>query len=130
MPDQQDRDAVTLLLGLGWDHARIAAAIGSDDPETLEVARDRITADLALKLWEMAMAGSVAAVREFRQLLASMAEPEPEPTPKLKPRAAPAPRAVRRHPIGKKELALLEARAPDMGTPMGELMARRRELSN
>ena len=128
MPDQQDRDAVTLLLGLGWDRARILSYLSADSPETAEAARDRITADLALKLWEMAMAGSVAAVREFRQLLASMAEPVPEPKPK--PRAAPAPRAVRRHPIGKKELALIEARAPDLGTPMGELMARRRELSN
>lgn len=117
-----------MLVAWGWGNARIAAALYITQPtlrkhyfselKFRDVARDRLNATMAIKLWELFMGGNVAAGKEFRDLteandlmvFGQTTKPEPvEKPPKL----------------GKKEAALLAAQQPDTGSTMGELMARR-----
>lgn len=129
---QQTRNKVIMLLALGWNNERIAKAIGITPP-TLRKAygrelklrdeqRDRLTAAVAMRLWQGIQDGNVAAIREFnafleRNDLMLYGQTEP-PAPKEKP--------VK---LGKKDQALLDAGAPDTGSTLGELMARRQQTS-
>lgn len=122
-----------MLVGLGWSNERIAGTL-MVDLKTLRkyyfpelnlraVARDRLDARLAMKLWEQVEAGNVGAMREFRKLqdqndLMLFGQKR---TPAVEEKPAPAP--VEK--VGKKEAALIAANHPDVGSPLGELMARR-----
>ena len=122
---EQNRNKVMMLLAFGWSNERIAKALSITAPTLRksysrelryrDEARARLDAGLAFKLLQLAEAGNVAAAKEFRKVLERndlvmpAAAPKPEKPPKL----------------GKKEQALVDAHAPDQGTPLGELMARR-----
>lgn len=127
-PTQENRNRVSMLLVMGWSNKRIADALYITLPtlrkhyfselKYRDVARDRLNATMATKLWDLFMAGNVAACREFRDLLekndlmlyGQTSQPQkPEKAPKL----------------GKKEAALLAAQQPDTASTLGELMARR-----
>lgn len=132
---QQNRNKVSMLVALGWSNKRIAAALIVTLPTLRkhyfselryrDVARDRLDAGLAMKLWEQVQAGNVGAMKEFQKLLerndlmlyGQAARPAKE-TPVKEPK------------LGKKEEARLAAHQPDVGTPMGELMARRQQSMN
>ena len=83
-----------------------------------DVARDRLTAGVAMKLWEGVLAGSVSAIREFRafvdrndlMLYGQKEQPRNE-------KAANPPK------LGKKEAAALAAQNPDRSSVLGELIA-------
>lgn len=78
-PSRASRDKVNLLLALGWSNERIANAIGVSAPtlrkcyrgelKTRLLARDRLDARVAEKLFEGVNAGNVGAVKEFRKLV-------------------------------------------------------------
>jgi hypothetical protein len=73
---QQNRNRVSMLVALGWSNGRIAAAMYLTVPTlrkhyfselaTRRVARDRLDANIAMKLWDGVMAGNVTAIREFQ----------------------------------------------------------------
>jgi hypothetical protein len=126
---QQNRNRVSMLVALGWSNKRIAAALFVTLPtlrkhyfselKFREVARDRLDATLATKLWDLFLAGNVAAGKEFRKLVERndlMLYGQSAP-PDTRPAKAPK--------LGKKEQALVDARQPDTGTTMGELIAMR-----
>lgn len=132
VPTQQNRNRVSMLVGLGWSNERVAGAMLITLPtlrkhyfselQQRAVARDRLDARLAMKLWEQVEAGNVGAMREFRKLqedndlmLFGQKRPQVEKTNE------PAEK------LGKKEAAVLAAQHPDPGTPLGELMMRRQE---
>ena len=129
---QQNRNRVSMLVALGWSNKRIAASLFVTVPtlrkhyfselKFREVARDRLDAALAAKLWELFMAGNVAAGKEFRKLL----ERNDLMESNFAARFADKPAAK----LGKKEQALLAAREPDTETSMGELMAQRQPKPN
>jgi len=68
-----------MLVAAGWSNARIAAALYITVPTLRKhyfselryraVARDRLNANMMTKLFELFMAGNVAAGREFRDLM-------------------------------------------------------------
>jgi hypothetical protein len=138
IPTQQNRNRVSLLVALGWNNARIAAALMVTQPtlrkhyfselKYRDTARDRLDANVGLKLWEGVMSGSVSAIREFRAFLerndlmtyGQSAKPHGE-----KPK-----KPTKQAKLGKKEEALLAAQQPDLRTPLGELMARRQQSFN
>lgn len=76
---QQNRNRVSMLVALGWSNQRIAAAMLITLPTLRkhyfselrfrDVARDRLNANLATKLWALFMDGNVAAGKEFRKFL-------------------------------------------------------------
>lgn len=76
---QQNRNRVSMLVALGWSNVRIAQAMLITLPtlrkhyfselKFREVARDRLNANLATKLWALFMEGNVAAGKEFRKVL-------------------------------------------------------------
>jgi hypothetical protein len=79
IPTQQNRNRVSMLVALGWSNKRIAAALFVTLPtlrkhyfselKFRDVARDRLNANLATKLWSLFMEGNVAAGKEFRKFL-------------------------------------------------------------
>lgn len=131
---QPNRDKVMLLLAFGWNNERIAKALGITPPTLRknyrqqlrfrEEMRDRLNASLAARLWQEVQAGNVAAMKEFRKLLerndlmlfGQTARPEEA-------------KAAKTPALGKKEQALQDAREPDTGTTLGELMVRRQGLN-
>ncbi|MES5483589.1 hypothetical protein QMZ05_12595 [Bradyrhizobium sp. INPA03-11B] len=76
IPTQQNRNRVSMLVALGWGNGRIAAAMFVTVPTLRKhyfselahrrVARDRLEANIAMKLWDGVMAGNVTAIREFQ----------------------------------------------------------------
>jgi hypothetical protein len=127
VPTQQNRNRVSMLVGLGWSNERIAGAMLITLPtlrkyyfselKLRDVARDRLDARLAMKLWEQVEAGNVGAMREFRKvqehndlmLFGQRRAADDKPADRL----------------GKKEAAIIAAQNPDQGSRLGELMARR-----
>ena len=79
IPSQQNRNRVSMLVALGWTNPRIAKAMLITLPtlrrhyfselKFRDVARDRLNANLATKLWSLFMEGNVAAGKEFRKVL-------------------------------------------------------------
>ncbi|WP_441280100.1 hypothetical protein [Bradyrhizobium sp. 63_E2_N1_3] len=139
VPTQQNRNRVSLLVALGWSPPRIAAALFVTPPtlrkhyfselKFAQVARDRLVAQLGIKLLEGVNAGNVSAIREFQKFLerndlmlyGQTQQPQ---------KAAPADKPVKAPKVGKKEQAELDARTPDAGSTLGELMARRQQGLN
>lgn len=126
---QQNRNRVSMLVALGWSNKRISAALFVTLPtlrkhyfselKFREVARDRLNATMATKLWELFMSGNVAAGKEFRDLvdqndLMLYGQTAPQSAEAAKP-----PR------LGKKEQAIADAQTPDAGTTLGDLMQQR-----
>lgn len=130
---QQNRNRVSMLVALGWSNKRIAAALFVTLPTLRKhyfselkfraVARDRLDASLATKLWDLFLAGNVAAGKEFRKLVerndlmlyGQNAPPEQSDKPTKEPK------------LGKKEQALADAQQPDRASTLGELMAQRQQ---
>ncbi|MGK7056920.1 hypothetical protein AB4853_10600 [Bradyrhizobium sp. 1050_B9_N1_2] len=139
VPTQQNRNRVSLLVALGWSPPRIAAALFVTPPtlrkhyfselKFAQVARDRLVAQLGIKLLEGVNAGNVSAIREFQKFLerndlmlyGQTQQPQ---------KATPADKPVKAPKVGKKEQAELDARTPDAGSTLGELMARRQQGLN
>lgn len=106
MPTQQNRNRVSMLVAAGWSNPRIAAALYITVPtlrkhyfselKFREVARDRLSANMLTKLWELFMAGSVAAGKEFRDVLRENDRMQIETAMGSDPKADDAPR------VGKK----------------------------
>lgn len=125
---QLNRNRVSMLVALGWSNERVAAAMFVTQPTLRKhyfselkhraVARDRLDAHLAMKLWDQVQAGNVGAMKEFQKLL------ERNDLMQYGQTSRP-PQADKPQKLGKKEEALLSAQKPDPGTPLGELMARR-----
>ena len=131
VPSQQNRNRVSMLVACGWSNERIAATLYITQPtlrkhyfselKFRDVARDRLVAGMMTKHWELFMAGNVAAGKEFRDLLkendlmlyGQTVQPQKPPLAPKEPK------------LGKKEQALLAAQQPDIGSTLGELMARR-----
>ncbi|WP_439399054.1 hypothetical protein ACRQ5Q_16900 [Bradyrhizobium sp. PMVTL-01] len=117
-----------MLVAAGWSNSRIAATMFITQPtlrkhyfselKFRDVARDRLNANLLTKLWELFMAGNVAAGREFRDVLKEndlmLFGQTSQPQKSDKPAK-----------LGKKEAALAAAQTPDTGSTLGELMAKR-----
>lgn len=128
---QQNRNRVSLLVAMGWSNARIAAALFITQPtlrkhyfselKYRDVARDRLVAQLGVKLLDGVNAGSVAAIREFQKYLERNDLMLYGQTQQPQKPAAPS----KSEKVGKKAAALAAAHQPDVGTPMGELMMRR-----
>lgn len=127
---QQNRNRVSMLVAFGWSNKRIAAALFVTLPtlrkhyfselKFREVARDRLNATLATKLWELFLAGNVAAGKEFRALM------EQNDLMLYGQTAPPADQSPAKEPkLGKKEAALVAANQPDRATTLGGLMAQR-----
>lgn len=136
VPSQQNRNRVSMLVACGWSNERIAAALYITQPtlrkhyfselKFREVARDRLVAGMMTKHWELFMAGNVAAGKEFRDLLKDndlmLYGQNRQPDQPARP--------AKEQKLGKKEAAAVAAQNPDIGTPLGELMARRRQGLN
>jgi len=126
---ERDRNKIKLLLALGWTIPRLANAIDVS-PATVkrhfraelkvrDAMRDRLEARRIELAMEQANLGNIAALKELGKMierndmmnthLAHHAPEKPAKEPKL----------------GKKEQALLRAKAPDTGTTLGDLMAQR-----
>lgn len=127
---QQNRNRVSMLVALGWSNKRIAEALFVTLPtlrkhyfselKFREVARDRLNATMATKLWDLFMSGNVAAGKEFRDLL------EKNDLMLYGQTAQPAKPDVAKEPkLGKKEAALAAAHQPDRESTLGDLMAQR-----
>lgn len=129
---QQNRNRVSMLVALGWSNVRIAAALFVTLPtlrkhyfselKFRDVARDRLNATMATKLWDLFLSGNVAAGKEFRDFvekndLMLYGQTERPATPKAAK-------------VGKKEAAVVAANQPDRGSLLGDLMARRQESVN
>ena len=84
-----------------------------------EEMRDRLDAARAMRLWTEAERGNVAAMREFGKLM--------ERNDLMLYGQTVQPRARKSDKPGKKEAALIAAHKPDIGTPLGQLMARRQD---
>lgn len=128
---RENRDKVVMGLALGWSNERLASALSITVP-TLRKAyrrelkardeqRDRLDAAYAMHLWNEVQAGNVGAMRLWAgyverndaMLYGQVKHPR---DPGGKPKEP---------PLGKKEQALRDAHAPDTGSTLGELMARR-----
>jgi hypothetical protein len=134
IPTQQNRNRVSMLVALGWSNKRIAAALFITVPtlrkhyfsglKFRDVARDRLEAGVAMKLWEGVQAGNVSAIRAFRafvdhndlMLYGHAARPAGSAKPATQPKAP---------KLGKKEAAAMAAKNPDRSSTLGELIARR-----
>ena len=133
VPTEKNRNKVSMLVALGWSNARIAAALFVTQPtlrkhyfselKFRDVARDRLTASLAMKLWEQVQAGNVGAMKEFQKFL--------DRNDLMSFGQAPMPdKPAKQQKVGKKEAEIAAAQQPDPGTPLGELMARRQSLNS
>lgn len=132
----QNRKRVSMLLALGWSNARIAAALFVTVPTLRKhyfselrfraVARDRLDAVIAMKLWDGVQEGNVGSIREFRRLLERNDLMVP---PSNRAAAASASNKAKVAQLGKKDAARQAAREPDPETTLGELMAQRQNQS-
>lgn len=124
---RENRNKVMMLLALGWSNERIAKALGITAPtlrknyfrelRVRDEARDRMDATLAAMLWDQAIGGNVAAIKEFRKLVerndlmnghnAFYRQAAPEPK-----KAAPK--------LGKKEEAALAAETAGQDSDWGD----------
>lgn len=119
-----------MMLAWGWNNERIAATLRITPPSLRkhyfselkfrDVARDRHDAKIGMMLLDQGEAGNVAATKAYLNLV--------ERNDLMRyGQAAPPERTEKQAPLGKKEQAALAAQNPDVGTPLGELMARRQQ---
>lgn len=130
VPTQHNRNRVAMMVALGWSNERIASAVFITLPtlrkhyrselKFREVARDRLNATLANKLWELFLGGNVAAGKEFRDFIEKN-------DLMLYGKSAPPDKPVKEPKLGKKEAMLAAAQQPDLGSSLGERMARRQQ---
>lgn len=124
----ENRNKVMLLLALGWSNERIARALGITAPtlrknyfrelKAREDARDRMNGSLFMRCWEAVQKNSVSAIKEFQRMLERNDVMHGVPVFQAeKPKTEPK--------LGKKEAQRLAAQTPDVGSPLGELMALR-----
>ncbi len=123
----ENRNRVVMLLALGWNNERIAAALDITAPtlrksykrelKFRDEQRDRLNAALAMRLWQGVQEGNVSAIREFQAFL--------DKNDLMIYGQTSRPEAPKESKLGKKEAALVAARHPDTGTTLGDLMARR-----
>jgi hypothetical protein len=139
IPTTENRNRVNMLLACGWSNERIAGALRVTEPTLRKhyfselkhraVARDRLNAALLMKGYEGVQGGSATAIRLFMQLverndLMQYGQTlQPRRTEKLE-------KPAKAEKVGKKAAAIAAAQQPDVGTPMGELMARRQQSMN
>jgi hypothetical protein len=128
IPTQENRNKVSMLLALGWNNERIAASLRITPPSLRrhyfselkfrEVARDRLTADMAMTLWAQFKGGNVGAGREFGRLLErnDIAVGQADFYGGQRREAE----AERIEPIGKKEQAAVAAQTAGEGTAWGD----------
>jgi hypothetical protein len=93
IPTQKNRNRVSMLVALGWSNKRIAAALFVTLPtlrkhyfselKFRDVARDRLNANLATRLWALFMDGNVAAGKEFRKFLQMILHLEDRVEPRI-----------------------------------------------
>lgn len=124
-----------MLLALGWNNERIAAALRITPPslrkhyfselKERDVARDRLTAALAMKLWARIGDGVIGAFRELDRFIEKNDLMTFGQT--SMPRKTSTPAAAAEAKLGKKEAARLAARQPDTGSRLGELIAQRQK---
>ncbi len=130
---KKNRNRVSMLVAMGWSNKRIAAALFVTLPtlrkhyfselKFRDVARDRLNATMATKLWDLFLSGNVAAGKEFRDFV------EKNDLMLYGQTAQPA-KAEKPAKLGKKEAAVAAAHQPDRGNRLGELMARRQDHVN
>lgn len=131
IPTNENRRKVSMMLARGWSNERIAAVLRCTLPtlrkhyfselKFRDVARDRIEAALAMRVWDQVEAGNVGAMRLFDRLMekndiavghASFYHGQRAPT------AAPAEEKPER--LGKKELANQAAQTAGEGSEWGD----------
>lgn len=130
---QKNRNKVILLLAMGWSNERIARALAITAPTLRKSyraelhrraeARDRMDASLMMRCWELIDQGNVGAMKEFSRLLERN-------DLMLYGQTVPGEKSVKPAKLGKKDQAIVDARTPDIGTTLGELMARRQGALN
>ncbi|WP_316188313.1 MULTISPECIES: hypothetical protein [unclassified Bradyrhizobium] len=139
IPTTENRNRVNMLLACGWSNERIAGAMRITEPtlrkhyfselKSRDVARDRLNAALLMKGFEGVQKGNATAIRLFLHLVER--NDLMQFGQSLRPaRIDRSEKAAKPAKLGKKEEALLAARQPDVGSPMGELMARRQQSMN
>ncbi|TIW43744.1 MAG: hypothetical protein E5V72_17010 [Mesorhizobium sp.] len=122
-----NRNKVNMLLALGWNNERIARAL-SITPPTLRKnyfreLKFRDEARTAMLFWTQFEGGSSAAGKAFRKFV--------EQNDLMLYGQTSRPQAEEKAPkLGKKEQALVDARQPDTGSTLGDLMARRQGTSH
>ena len=131
----ESTNKVKLLLALGWSNERIAHALGLSLPtlrkhyfQVLKVRdfqRDMLDAARLSKLWELGMAGNVAAMREFDRMLerndAMMAD--------AKWRGGDDETPAQKEKLGKKEQAQIAAAAVEESDAWGSDLAFRGKVN-
>ena len=138
VPTQQNRNRVSLLVALGWTNVRIAAALFVTQPtlrkhyfselKFREVARDRLVAQIGVKLLDGVNEGNVSAIREFQKYLERNDLMQYGQT--RQPQKGADAKSSKAEKVGKKAAALAAAHQPDAGTPLGELMMRRQQATH
>lgn len=131
---EQNRNKVMMLLAFGWNNERIARALGITPPTLRknyfrelrfrDEARDRMDANLAMRLWTDSMAGNVGATKEFIKLverndLMIYGQKQGGEKPQGSPQK-----------LGKKAQERVDALHPNTGSKLGEMMARRQQGSD
>ena len=127
-PSERNRNRVVMLTALGWSARRIANGVGLDvktlrrryscELEARDGARDRMNAEIAMTLWTQFKEGNTGAGKVFLALVEKndlMVHGQP-----VTPSAA----------LGKKAAALLDAQNPDINSPFGRILARRKARAN
>lgn len=117
----EKRKRIKVLRALNKTNDEIAAAMGISErtlrtkylPE-LRGGLAQLRAEALVRLWTLAEAGNVSALKEFLRQTERADLAAPQPTTR-----APAAR------LGKKDQAMADAALPDTSTSMGELMAQR-----
>ena len=114
IPTLENRNRVVMLLALGWNNERIAAALDITPPtlrksykrelKFRDEQRDRLNAALAMRLWAGVQEGNVSAIREFQAFL--------EKNDLMTYGQTSRPEVVKEPKLGKKEAALVAARHP------------------
>lgn len=128
IPTGQNRTKVVLLLALGWPDARIASALGITKPtlkkhyfrelRTRAEARNRVQAIRLLTYWTQFREGSVPAGKEYGRLIDKFDVDEAQ---RRFDEAADGPAEdVRKRPLGKKEVAAIEAQSAGQGSEWGD----------
>jgi hypothetical protein len=118
---------------MGWSNKRIAAALYVTLPtlrkhyfselKFREVARDRLVAQLGMKLLDGVNEGNVSAIREFQKYIERNDLMMYGQTQQLRGTG----KQAKQEKLGKKAAAVAAAQQPDAGTPLGELMMRRQQ---
>jgi len=124
MSERTEAERIAVAAGGGMADAEIAAAFGLTLPELrakygreLRMGAHQKRLELIEALYDLALAGNVAAARTYTQTVAK--KPGPAPLPK----AAKVPRVRKPEPPGKKVIVNAEARVAQRGTAWEAVLA-------